>query len=309
LGSPLVFGNGIDAALNELLMPTGKGPMVAYAESVAKTELGKMVPNKNDFDPDLIDETDRAELLSQLKPLGYTGDDIDQLYNALMVKDDLSVNQEKALDLVCRRVLQAKAQLMVDAYQKMVIPQIVKTINVQKASGPGFLDATVEWKGRGKVVVDHKTSGRAYAEDACDYSLELALYAGEEKVDLVAYVVLIKTIKKNRVRVCEVCDATAKNGQIKSCAEEYDGERCGGPFLVTIQPEAEIQVVHGEITPRALEVATEVQSEIQRAVEEKIFFCSFNNCNNQYGQQCIYKNLHWKNDYTGFEVVEPKVKK
>ncbi len=308
VGSALVFGNGIDAMLNELLL-ADHAPILAYRASVAKFPLGKVIPGKYDFDGDLLTDQDRSDLLIDLKEYGYTGDDVDGLVSALMQKSELSENQSKALDLIIRRVLEAKARLMLNAYRQHVLPHIEKVHNVQKASGPGFLDATVEWKGRGKVVVDHKTSARAYPEDSCDYSLELALYAGEEKVNNVAYVVLIKTIKKNRVRVCELCDAVSDNNRVKTCDQIIDGERCGGNFTVTIQPEAEIQVVHGEITERALEVATEVQTEIGRAVGEKIFFCNFKDCNSQFGKPCEYKNLHWKGDMTGFEVIQPKAKK
>jgi hypothetical protein len=309
--SPLVFGNGIDQGLNAILLKTGD-PMDAFVKEFEKFPAGSIVPNVNDYDGELMSPEAKAFMLESIRQYGYAGDDVDGLAHTLLARikagEELSENQHKAVDLLCRGSLGCKARLMFDAYREKVLPRITRVYNVQKPSGPGFLDATVEWSGVGKVVMDHKTSGKAYPPDACDYSLELALYAGEEKVNNVAYVVLMKQIRKNRVKTCEICGHIG-TGSHKTCDAITDvtddgrgAKRCGGEWTVTILPEADIQVVHGEITPRALEVAAEVQTQIQKAVDEKIFFCNFAQCNSQFGKQCKYKRLHWHGDMTGLEV-------
>lgn len=306
-GSPLVFGNGIDVGLNAILLGNAD-PMVEFSKEFVKFPIGTVLPNVNDYDGELL-ASDHEAMLTALSTYGYNGNDPDglaaSLFSRIKAGEELSENQYKAADYLCRQSLTAKAKLMFEAYRTHVLPQIVKTYNVQKASGPGFLDATVEWDGVGKVVVDHKTSGKPYAPDACDYSLELALYAGEEKVNRVAYVVLLKNIKKNRIKTCSACGFVG-HGSHTTCNNMVAKKRCGGEWTVTISPEAEIQVVHGEITPRAIEVASEVQTQIQRAVDEKVFFCNFAQCNSMFGKQCEYKRLHWQNDMTGFEVKTKK---
>jgi hypothetical protein len=306
--SPLVFGNGIDHGLNIILLNTGGDAMLAFDLEYMKHPLGSIVPNQNDYDGELIEHKDG--LLEQVRDFGYTGDDVDGLASTLLAKaksgEELSENQSKAIDLLCRASLRAKAVLMFEAYRLKVLPFITKVVNVQKASGPGFLDATVEWEGT-PVVMDHKTSGKPYPLDACDYSLELALYAQEEKIYQVVYVVLLKPIKKNRIKICATCGFKGLGTHTK-CNNEVAGKRCNGEWNVTILPEAEIQIVHGEITPRAMEVAGEVQASIRKAVDNEIFHCNFKDCNSQFGKQCEYKNLKWKGDMTGFE-IKPKVKK
>lgn len=309
-GSPLVFGNGIDQGLNCILNKAGD-PMEALHAEFNKFPIGTVIPNHADYDAELLSESEKEVLLQGLRQYGYQGDDVDGLASTLLARikedEELSENQSKAIDYICRVSLEKKAELMFAAYTTKVLPSISKVYNVQKRSGPGILDATVEWDGVGRVIVDHKTSSKSYANDSCDYSLELALYAGEEKVDRVAYVVLMKNIKKNRIKICSVCGFRGM-GSHTTCNNEVAKKRCGGEWNVTILPECDIQVVHGEITPRAIEVASEVQTQIQRAVDEKVFFCNFAQCNSQFGKQCIYKNLHWKGDMTGLEVKSKKEK-
>jgi hypothetical protein len=309
-GSPLVFGGAIDAALNRILLGGSRDQAMAdYRAAFKNYEIGKMLPMFNDYDAELLSDETKKELLEGIRVYGYDGDDLDGTIRVLLgrVHDqiELSDNQYKAVDFVCRRSLAEKAALMLEAYELKVLPQIKKTYNVQKRSGPGFLDATVEWDGIGKVVLDHKTSGKPYADNQCDYSLELALYADEEQVFKVAYVVFIKNIKKNRIKTCTECGNVVK-GQHKTCDADIDGERCHGELGITISPEAEIQIIHGDISPEAVAAAREAQEQIGRAVEAKIFPCNFNQCNSQFGKPCAYRDLKWKGDMRGLEKRERK---
>ncbi len=309
VGSPLVFGNGIDEALNSLLLKTNQLPLKVYRDSVAKTPLGKMVPNKYDFDSDLLTDTHRKELLITLVTFGYKGTDVDGLYLSLLDKynsgEELSENQAKALDFICRAVLEVKAYLFFKAYEIHVLPLIEKTHNVQKRTGAGYLDATVDWKTLGKRILDHKTSGRPYPNNSIDYSLQLAMYANEEQIFDVTYVVFIKAIKKHKRKICVECGHVGK-GSHKTCDNEIEKKRCNGEWEITIDPEAEIQILHGEITPEAINVAKEVPEQVRRAVDAKAFPCNFEQCNSQFGKPCEYRNLKWKGSMEGLEIVERK---
>lgn len=324
-GSALMFGSAMDAALNALLLNSGNA-LTAYKAETAKYELGKSVPGKYDYDGELLTEDMRADLSAKLVPIGYKGD-IDHLVATLVPRvsayqkgygPDISDNQYKALDLIHRAVFEVKAELMIAAYREKVIPQIEQVHNVQKASGPGYLDATVTWSGLGKRIADNKTAGKRYAEDACEYSAQLAMYAAEENISQVTFIVMVKDMIKNRRKVCETCGHVGK-GSHKTCdniiSHPPEGadfpsrhERCGGEWKVTISPEADIQIIHGEITPEAMAVAAELQREVQRAVDAKIFMCNVNQCNSQFGKQCEYKNLKWKGSMENLEYRDGKKK-
>lgn len=303
-GSPLVFGNGMDAAINAMLLTSHDAePIDEYRRAVAETELGRMTPSKYDFDADLLDSVRIELLLKKLNQVGYKGDDPIKLYYSLMDKQDLSENQEKALDLICREVLEVKAELMIKAYKKIVLPYILKVYNVQKASGPGYLDATVEWRGKGKIILDNKTSGQRYQDNAVEYSTQLAMYAAEEKINNVAYVVMVKNIKKNKEKICSECGNNGTGKRHKSC--DYiidDGARCAGEWTETINPEAEIQIIHGVITDKVMEVAAELQRNVQVAVDAKLFHCNAGKCNSMYGKQCEYKDYKHKGSLEGLEL-------
>ncbi len=315
-GSALMFGSGMDSALNELLLPSGIAPMDAYRATVDQYELGKVLYSAKDFDFDLLTDERKAALLPKLNANGYPGDNIDELFTALRSKveygETLSENQERVLCLIYRDVFEAKAELMVEAYRTHVLPNISEVYNVQKRAGPGVLDATVEWIGRGKIIIDNKTSSRRYSDSSVETSVQFAMYSAEEKINDCAYVVLLKDINKNKQKACSICGHVGK-GSHKTCdapinaslalkTDREAGKRCGGEWKISIAPECEIQVVHGTITPEAQAVAAELQEQVQRAVDAKIFPCNVAQCHSQFGKACDYRNLKWKNDMTGLEV-------
>ncbi len=310
VGSPLVFGSAVDNALNAILLRTGSW-VAEFQKAFNEVPLGDMVPHHSDFDWDLVEEIDKPQILEAIKAEGYKGDDVNDVSTKLIRKyvngESLSENQNKVVDLIARFCLKAKADLFFQAYVRDVLPNIEKVYNVQKESGPGYLDATVEWKGIGKVIIDHKTSGKRYPDNAVEYSAQLAMYAAEEKINLVAYVVFLKAIRKNRIRTCSTCGVVSNNNRIKTCDATANAKddgiytRCDGQFDETIRPEAEIQVVHGEITEQGMAVAEELQREVKRAVDAKIFPCNVQQCNSQFGKPCTYRDLKWKGDMTGLK--------
>lgn len=303
-GSALVFGIGIDAGLNALLLNNAEA-IDEYYKAVSAIPLGNMIPGQYDYDHELLNENQKINLLKQLREFGYQGDNIDSLAETLLrrIKDGevLSDNQYCAIDLLARACLEVKAELMFQAYERLVLPQIEEVISVQSWSGSGILDAKVRWKGLGVRILDNKTSSRAYPQNAIEYSAQLAMYAAEEKITDVTYVVLIKQLKKNREKRCQSCGHIGK-GSHSTCDNIVNGKRCKGEWIVTISPEAEIQIVHGEIIDKALEVAAETEREIKRAIKAEIFPCNLPKCNDQYGKPCEYRDLKWKGSMEGLEI-------
>lgn len=265
VGSALVFGSAMDAALNGLLLGNEK-PSDAFKRVWAEYDPETIEYSKYDLDTDLGDTPEAS--------------------------------------------LYQKAKLLVEAYKRDVLPNIERVLEVQTPAGPGYLDALVEWKGRGVVLLDHKTSSRPYADNAANYSAQLAMYSAEKQVSQVAFIVLIKQIKKNRIKLCATCGHLA-TGTHKTCnfiVEPQTGKpfRCGNEWTETISPEGQIQIIHGNIEQRAMELAAELQANVQKAVDAKLFHCSVTNCNSIYGKPCEYKNLKWFGSMDGLKKVDKK---
>jgi hypothetical protein len=312
-GTALTFGSGIDNAFNALLTKQGD-PLEEYKKAWLEVPVGLSDPHHADYDGELLSDDQKAALLNEVTKFGYSGDNVDSLAYTLMDKhraqEKLSDNQYKALDVLCRASLEEKAKLFIQAYIKHILPMIEEVHSVQEKAGPGVLDAVVNWKFRGKIIVDHKTASKLYPENAVEFSVQLAMYADEMKINDVAYIVFLKMIRKNRIRKCVACGSVCENNRVKSCDQKVDDDgkesRCGGDFAITIKPEAEFQVVHGTITNEAMAVARELQSEVARAVEAKIFPCNVAQCNSQFGKPCIYRDLKWKGDMSGLKKLEGK---
>lgn len=264
--SPLVFGSGIDSALNAILLNEGD-PLEEYRKAIATTEIGMMVPRKDDLEEDLLLEDMREQLLIQLRQYGYQGDDVlglaAALFQRMKDKEPLSENQYKALDTICRASLEQKAILMFEAYEREIMPFIDKVHEVQSLAGPGVVDAVVDWRDVGTIILDNKTAKKWYPDNAVEYSHQLAMYAEEKGIRQVAFVVLGKKLVRNKVKT---------------------------------------QVILGEVTDEMIKVSSELQREVQRAVDAKIFPCNVTQCNNQYGKPCTYRDLKWKGDMSGLEV-------
>jgi hypothetical protein len=304
--SALVFGSAIDAGLNALLVEPNKELAMSHAtkafnDILFAKEHDNMTVGKYDYDRELLTADDKLELLSAASKYGYKGDDVDSLVKTLLEKDTLSENQQKVLTLAVRYSLAAKGEAMFRAYATHILPQIKNVVSVQGDAGSGKFDAIVEFVGLGTTLLDHKTSSKAYGDNAVEYSAQLSMYAEATGVHKVAFVVFNKQLQKNRVKICTKCNYDGSNERHKSCPSISTGSRCGGEWLETIRPTATIQVVHGEVTDRMIEVARELQESVSRAVEAKIFPCNVNQCNSMYGKCCEYRDLKWKGSMEGLE--------
>lgn len=306
-GSPLVHGSGIDEGFNVLLSGgTIKKAMEAYRKEVAKTPIGRMLPHKMDFDHELLTTVQIGKLLPVVRKFGYPGDNPVSLAFSLMDKtkagEELSGNQVKAYDVLCRASLESKAELIFKAYAAIVLPKIKKVISIQKRSGAGKLDIIADWEDVGVAIVDNKTSVKDFHDNAVEFSAQLAMYADAEKINKAIYVVINKQIKKNRLKICSVC-AFEGQGSHTTCNNEIDDKRCKGAWNESILPEVDIQIVHGEITPQAIEVVREFEESVHKSTEAKIFPCNVQECNSMFGKPCVYRDLKWKGSMEGLEVV------
>lgn len=316
--SHLIFGSAVDAALNALLTESGS-PLEACDEVLKQLVLGNVEFNKNDYDGELIDEKTRTVLLEKCRALGYSGDDVDLLVHSLFSKShaDLSDKQRGALALACAASLRAKAILFIEAYQTRVVPLLRKTESVQETitwedshgnSFAGVLDLVGNMVGEGMLVIDNKTASRPYEPDAVRVSPQLAIYCKVKGIDRAAFIVLDKSIRKNRVKTCSVCGNDGTGKRHKTCDAELpkDGSRalvrCDGAWAETIKPEVNVQIIVDTVPERVQDMAVEALSDAACAIKAGHFPRNLNACANQYGKPCPYKRHCWQGDRSGLEV-------
>lgn len=215
--SALVFGSAIDEALNALL--EGKvdvaGACTVFDNNFHPEAEFTMYDNK-DYDPLLLTEEDKEELLVECKAAGYPGDDIDGLMKDLFKVqgrnaayfDNLSEAQRTCLHLGCRLSLKLKAYMILETYNEEVIPKLKNIQNVQLEVGDGnkvrgYLDFSGEIDGVFREL-DNKTAKNKYTKYNQDSSIQLKLYAHLRNNYEVGYIVIHKEVKHYKTRPSKI---------------------------------------------------------------------------------------------------------
>ena len=319
----LVFGSALDGALNCIL--TGEGDAEAEFEklftnnkvndvSVYLPTCTDLVYANTDFDIDLIVEED----LDRVNKYTSYAFDILVYYNELKDKKAKSgfnsfKAEEKAFYNLMNWVsLRRKGLLMLKAYRKKVMPLIEKVHTVQKyvslknADGDsfiGYVDLVADVKGHGTVILDNKTSAMEYEEDSVISSAQLSTYTHileeEYKTRKAGYIVLRKSVIKNRKKICGVCKYDGSGARHKTCSSEVSGKRCGGEWIETIDPDIHIQIIISEIPAQTEAIVMENIDSVNAAIKAEVFPRNFNSCHNWFGSRCPYFDLCYKNKMTG----------
>ena len=221
--SALVFGSALDSGLNELLI------------------------TKN---------VEKAHNKFQEQWYGYMNDE-NITYFKSDVDDELLIHYGKdaLYDHNAWNCLRIKGEMFIEAYHKEVLPKIKKVIVVQEPiaikndSGDeiiGFLDLIVEWEDGKVYLMDNKSSKGKYENNSAKEGQQLPLYhyavKDQYKLAGIGYIVLIKTINKNKIRVCNQC-GYVNPGSHRKCNGLVQGSRCNGEITVIINPTVDIQYV------------------------------------------------------------------
>jgi hypothetical protein len=296
--SSLLFGTLIDEALNKVLL--GTAPLFTPPEIEPNTAF-----MCGDFDGELLTEFQVRTLDEEAKAMGYEGDDalgmVTRLTKRLIDGEELSEKQWQVATLGITFCWERKQHHIVEAYKSKVMPLIEKVHGVQVEAGSGFIDLVADVKGYGKVVLDNKTASRPYASDAVKTSVQLTNYADLIGCDKAGFIVIQKALKKNRVKVCSVCEHNGSGTRHKTCAKEVDGKRCGGHFNEWIQPEAVIDVIIDDVSERTKELTRAVFQDVEDGVKKEVFPMNLNQCRFVYGKPCPYINKCWFNNEEGLE--------
>lgn len=318
----LVFGNALDVALNELVMPTGKVAEDVFEAEFIESKIAstvvfiptytQLVYSNSNFDVEVLvpDDYEKVHQLIdqgeiQVEQLQTTEAQL-EFYKAIKKKkqdkQELSEDEKKYYNLFNWLSLYRKGLLMIQAYRTNILPLLTKVvasqerINLYNEDGDivrGVVDLVAEVEGHGVVILDNKTSAMRYENDSVAESDQLALYVHtlEEKykTNKAGFIVLQKQIKKNRVKICKTCGHSGDRA--KTCDAVVEGKRCHGEWDETITPEVKTQFIIDTISKQRQEEVINNMDLVNEMIKSGEFEKNFSSCDNQYGAPCVYYNL------------------
>lgn len=324
----LGYGSAIDSGLNKLL--TTKDVEQAKNEfnklwqfqwvnkkyvDLSKYEL--LVYAESDFDAELLQEEDNKKIWDwfQEKVLNFsTPFDVKTEYDCLLALkkeqgwDNLTLIQKQYFNYINWLSLRRKGHIMIESYNKKILPQIQEVLAVQKetrlTNSEGdevvqYLDLIVRWKDGKNILMDNKTSTRDYEKDSASRSPQLVSYffgAKEEfKLDAVGFLVLKKLIMKNRIKICKSCGHDGSGGRHKTCDSVILGKRCGGEWNETISPECYIDVIINDVAPTVESLVVESFNEANNGIKKEHYPKNLSACKNgpiicEFMGKCWYNN-------------------
>lgn len=326
----LLFGSALDNALN-LVLKKESGAEVMFEKSFTNVKINdketylptsiEVVYANADFDSDLLTEEDYSFIKDQVQKgsISERGDILEGYKDLSNQKKDCGFDsfddEEKAFfNLMNWLSMRRKGYLMLDAYRRKVMPKIEKVHAIQEyieltnEAGDkviGYVDLVADIKGMGTVILDNKTSAREYASDSVLTSPQLSLYmhALEEKYSTrkAGYIVMMKTIMKNRKKVCKSCGFDGSGSRHKSCNNEIDGKRCGGDWEETIKPDCYIDIITDDIPKKTEELVMENIDQVNENIKCGRFYKNLNSCTNFFGGNCPYLSLCYRGQMSGLK--------
>ena len=240
LGSPLWFGSALDDAFNRLLLEKKKALTDAEQKLMDKSakdilidkftytvfnnkkvcipESDETVYSVADFDENVL--TEHEFNIAKCQYSEVTEDlDLDsfRVFSSSFMEyyktaREVTKNEKKLYLTLNWLSLHAKAHMLLEAYEKEVLPQIHEVISIQeKITLPnddgdeieGYIDfiATFIDDPSTPYIVDNKTASKAYKESDLTESEQLNLYAYYKDIAKVCYIVVEKNIRKRDPRV------------------------------------------------------------------------------------------------------------
>lgn len=314
--SALLFGAALDNALNVVLtIGNESSAEEVFEQSFRKQTInGKEIDvptstlvsySKADWDKDLFTEEDAAILKAFAEKRG-----LPEYTNHLSVrldlnkKETLTESEQAFLNCMSWLSLRHKGLLMIQAYRTKVMPEIEEVYAVQKefnlknGAGDnvvGLVDLIAKVRGHGTVILDNKTAGRPYERDSARNSEQLALYLHEleeeYKTRKIGYIVLLKNVNKNKVKICKTCGSDGSSTAHTTCNAMMNGKRCKGEFTITMNPEIDVQIIIDEMPEDVEAVVLENVDTVNTLITDKVFEKNTECCEKWFGSRCPYFNL------------------
>lgn len=275
--SALMFGSAMDTGLNALLEGKGDGHK-AFKEAFEWDDMQDVTWDGKDFDHEIFTS-------SQLNKI-----------------------EDREYEFKCWASMRIKGRMMIDAYKEKVMPLLSEVHSVQKPTNgrPGFLDFIATITDQGKVLIDNKTSKYPYRDDAVVSDTQLPLYASSEGLTRAGFIVMVKEIKKNRIKICTKCGYDGSHRQFKTCENTKSGIRCHGTWDENVSPEVILQIIIDDIPQHNKDLITDSITETEKLIATGIFPRNLNACGKIYGKICPYYKYCWHKDKEGLD-TEPKV--
>lgn len=166
---------------------------------------------KSDIDLSILDEN-QIESLKKFDPEVEDHETfIEECFAIIKKKEKLSEEDQKLYNRIAWECLYSKGLMLIEAYNNDIMPQIHTVFEIQKKieltddngnTVIGYIDAIVSFIDAPdrKVILDNKTSSKAYDADSVLESPQLATYCEAEQIEYGAYAVVEKTIRKKEPR-------------------------------------------------------------------------------------------------------------
>ena len=135
----------------------------------------------------------------------------------------------------------------------------------------------------------------------------MSLYARDQQIKTVGFVVLVKQIQKNTKRVCTVCKFDGSFTRHKTCPQTVNGSRCYGSWDESHSPKAQIQLLVENISDTLGELVTTSMGEVEKAIEMGIFPRNLGACGKMYGKPCPMIDYCWKGKKDGLHIAPERI--
>jgi hypothetical protein len=233
LSSSLFFGTALDEALNILLETKLENPpkqektpkevflglldkVRHNGETVRLIQYESLAFTKADYDSSVYTEESFFELSDALDQeiTKEWCDSFMEWYNEEKKKKSPEFTSKDHLiyRMLNLESLKQKGLMILEAYEKEVIPQIHRVYSIQDRvnlpndtgdSIDGLIDFTASFVDDPSIIYicDNKTASKAYKQEDLDTSDQLHLYAYYKELENVAYIVCEKEIRKREPRV------------------------------------------------------------------------------------------------------------
>lgn len=284
--SALIVGTIVDEVVNGKL----EGKKVDYKKLILEARKERTEFFDHDLDFDLISKFD---VVAYAEKNGWKGDDIKKaLIDMLKDQKSLSAKQYKVLEYAVWGSLSEKIKYMLESFDKWIYPQIKEVHEIQTHLDDGithgYLDFVATMKDGRKVLFDLKTSKMPYDRDAVLKSPQLSLYAAMHGCEYAGYIVLVKTINKNKDKSCPKCDFKVTGGNRKKCPD------CKVELDYTINPTSYSQLIIDKVPEHNKALTTEAMYDSIKLIDNGVFPRNLNTCFWMYGKPCPYVSKCWE---------------
>lgn len=322
----LLFGSAMDQALNDLLV--NKDVVKAHEifdknwnfqfvnkKYTALKGLPSIVFSDADLDVDFVEITEEDKAwVKEFKDFKKT-----KKWNEIEEQDRIKYNT------FCWESLKQKGHILIDSYNKKILPQFVRVFAVQHqadlTNSDGdtlvqFVDFCAELTDGSIVLMDNKTTSKMsyFSEEHAATSQQLISYFFNlrEKFNLqaVGYAVMSKEILKNKEKKCLKCGFEGNESKARNCPNELPGKvmkrgkeveemvRCSGEWEVKLNPEADCKIFVSPVTETAIDLVLSTFDEANHGIKSKNYYKNLSVCGNQYGSKCVFYNKCWRGDDT-----------